>query len=451
MPGVERSPTDPGSPAELAWRDDLTGAWNRRHLRRLLTEEWPRLTAAHPTITLLVLDLDGFKPINDTYGHAAGDRVLRWAADELRRGFREGDQLIRYGGDEFVVSLPGVSAADARWLAERARAGFPSVAIESPATSAPAEVPISFSLGIASYPEDGASGEEVLAVADRRLYEEKRLRRGANVPPARGRLFWVATALGALAVAGLATYLAFRDVKRAPDIPPDPTSTVLEATPPPPVANEIVVRDEEELAALRAEVVELRAALAEARAGNERAEFAARIRSLEEQLATAEREAVVTPAGSSDVEASTGMRVGERRTREELVTGDAPSDGDTAPVAPSPEAPPGPVAPVASALEGSAANAVVVPPRLLQAPRVNYPPLARSRRREATVELRLTVDASGRVVAAEPIGAAAGLGFDEAAREAGMSARFAPGTRDGVAAPMETRLAIRFQLDSSRR
>jgi TonB family protein len=445
MPDVERSPTDPGSPAELAWRDDLTGAWNRRYLRRLLTEEWPRLTAAHPTITLLVLDLDGFKQVNDAHGHAAGDRVLRWAADELRRGFREGDQLIRYGGDEFVVSLPGVSAADARSLAERARAGFHSVTIDAPATGAPAELPISFSLGAASYPEDGRSGEEVLAVADRRLYEEKRLRRATSAP-AHGRLFWVAAALGALAVVGLATWLAFRGAKKAPELP----DSVLEATPAaaPPAANEIVVRDEEELAALRAEVEELRAALAEARAGNEKDEFTARIRSLEEQLATAEREAVVTPAGSSDVEASTGMRVGERRTREELLAEGAPAAVDAAQTAQAPEAP---AVPVSSTPDSPSATPVVVPPRLLQAPRVNYPPMARNRRREATVELRLTVDATGRVVAAEPTGAPAGFGFDEAAREAGMSARFAPGTHDGVAAEMETRLAIRFQLDASAR
>ena len=107
---------------ELAWRDDLTGAWNRRYLRRLLTEEWPKLAAEGGAVTLLALDLDGFKPVNDTYGHAAGDRVLRWAAEELRRAFRESDRLIRYGGDEFVVVLSGVDGSEARDLAERARA-----------------------------------------------------------------------------------------------------------------------------------------------------------------------------------------------------------------------------------------------------------------------------------------------------------------------------------------
>jgi len=177
---VERSPSDPDSSEELAWRDDLTGAWNRRYLRRLMSEEWLELSAAHDMFSLLVLDLDGFKPVNDSFGHAAGDKVLRRAADELRRAFREGDRLIRYGGDEFVVALPGVGAEEARRLAERARAGFDSVSVDDPATGASITVPISFSIGVASFPEDGRRGEEVLAVADRRLYEEKRLRR----PPA---------------------------------------------------------------------------------------------------------------------------------------------------------------------------------------------------------------------------------------------------------------------------
>jgi TonB family protein len=443
---VERSPLDSGSSAELAWRDDLTGAWNRRYLRRLLLEEWPGLTAADATFSLLVLDLDGFKTVNDSFGHAAGDKVLRWAADELRRGFREGDRLIRYGGDEFVVALPDVGPEEARALAERARAGFDSVTLTDAATGAPVTLPISFSIGVASFPDDGRWGEEVLAVADRRLYEEKRQRRAATAAPVAGRARWVIAALLAIATGGLAATLAWREMRRPPEPPAAALASPADLAPSTDlVPNQIVVRDEEELAALRAEVERLRAALESERAGNERDRFAGRIQELEAQLARADREAVVTPveAPGSDVDAASGLRVGERRSREELVL-----DSPAAPEPAAPAAPP--VAPGAAppgAPAEAATAAVVVPPRLLQAPRLAYPPLARSMRRAATIELLLTVDASGAVIAAVPTGPPAGLGFDDAARQAGLSAKFAPGTRDGVPVEMQTRLTIRFQRD----
>ncbi len=445
--GVERSPSNSGALSELAWRDDLTGAWNRRYLRRLLAEQWPELVAKHGTVTLLVLDLDGFKQVNDSFGHAAGDRVLRWAAEELKRGFREGDTLIRYGGDEFVIPLPGISSEEAHAMAERARSGFDSVSIDPSAGGEPVTVPISFSLGIASAPRDGERGEDVLGVADRRLYEEKRARRGTAAPSAapRGRLRWVVAALLALAAVAVATTLAVREVQRPPELPAASVQVPeIEGPGAIDAMNEIVVRDEQELAALRAEVEQLRSALASERAGNDRAPSESRIRELEAQLARADREAAVTPqpVAGTDVESSTGMRVGERRTREELLAQEPAGEnlesgqGMTSPLVPPPVIEP-----------TSGAPAAVVAPRLVQAPRVSYPPLARSRRRTAVVELKLSIDATGRVIAAEPAGAPAGMGFDEAAKQAGFSARFAPGTRDGVPVAMETRLSIRFQLD----
>jgi protein TonB len=92
------------------------------------------------------------------------------------------------------------------------------------------------------------------------------------------------------------------------------------------------------------------------------------------------------------------------------------------------------------------AAAAVVPPRLIRAPRVDYPALARRHRRTAVVEVELTVNAEGKVTAADRVGPPAGLGFDEAAREAAFSARFAPGTRGGVPVEMKTRLTVRFEL-----
>ena len=89
----------------------------------------------------------------------------------------------------------------------------------------------------------------------------------------------------------------------------------------------------------------------------------------------------------------------------------------------------------------------IEPPQLLRAIRPDYPRVARARRRMATVELKVQVDATGRVLSVEPVGPPAGFGFDESAREAALSAQFRPGRRDGVAVEMETRLAIRFLLE----
>ena len=86
-------------------------------------------------------------------------------------------------------------------------------------------------------------------------------------------------------------------------------------------------------------------------------------------------------------------------------------------------------------------------PRLVRSPRPSYPRQAQLRRRQGTVELQVTVSAEGRVVAAEPVGIELGFGLEEAAREAAFAARYEPGTRDGVAVPMTTLLAIRFQLE----
>ena len=439
---MERSRSETPT-AELAWRDDLTGAWNRRYLRRLLTEEWPQLAAGDGALTLLALDLDGFKPVNDTYGHAAGDRVLRWAAEELRRAFRENDRLIRYGGDEFVVVLPGVGADEARALAERVRAGFSAATIEDPAGGGTVELPISFSIGVASFPEDGAQGEALLAIADRRLYEEKRARR-SSASFLGGRYRLALAAVAALAVAAVATSIALRRAQHPPE-PPAALSTTSSAPAVEPAPREIVVRDEEELQALRGEVERLRLALGEESAAGERGRFEAQIRELEGRLAQAAEEAEVGRAtgGGSDVEAVSGLRVGERRTRDPALEGDAVAGaGGDARVGTEP---PARTTPAEAATAVNAAPVIVLP-RLVRAPRIDYPPIARRLERTAVVELLLTVSPEGRVTAVEPVGPPRGLGFDDAARQAGLSAQYAPGTEDGRPIEMKTRLSIRFQL-----
>jgi len=432
------APAAQGGITDLAWRDDLTGLLNRRFLRQLLSEEWPSLVAAHARLTLLLLDLDRFKEVNDRHGHLVGDRALKAAASELRSAFRADDWVIRYGGDEFVIVLPGVGPAEARTIAGRAGSALASHRLEAPEGAASLELPLGFSIGAASYPEDGADGEQILAVADARLLDEKRSRPkpGAGRTPLGGR---VAVGVAIALVLGLAGVLTLRAVRRPPPPPPvalAPASEPLLAAPP----AEIVARDEEEIARLRREVEELRARLAERGPGEARPEESERIRELEARLAAATQEVptAVQPAAET-LDPFAGLRLGERRLREPQ---------ELAPTSTAPEPAPA-AAPPASPLPATNPGAPAIePPRLVRAPRPVYPAFARERRRTATVDLRLRVGADGRVLAAEPLGSPAGLGFDEAARAAALAAEYRPGRRDGEPVEMETTLRIRFQLDS---
>lgn len=107
---------------ELASRDELTGIANRRHLISLAEPAIQRARRQRAPLALLILDIDGFKEINDTHGHLAGDAILREVAETLSETLRESDLLGRFGGDEFVALLPDTRAEDAKWLIERLRA-----------------------------------------------------------------------------------------------------------------------------------------------------------------------------------------------------------------------------------------------------------------------------------------------------------------------------------------
>jgi diguanylate cyclase (GGDEF)-like protein len=143
--------------------DHLTGTLNRRGFHERGDGELARAARLGAPVALVLVDLDGFKAVNDVHGHAAGDALLCWVADRLCAGLRPSDAAGRLGGDEFALLLPGIDAVEGRAVAERLRAQL------GERTSA--------SFGVAAYPlRDDVEG--LLAHADAELYREKPSRRG---------------------------------------------------------------------------------------------------------------------------------------------------------------------------------------------------------------------------------------------------------------------------------
>ncbi len=152
-------------------RDALTGLYNRRYLEEVMEREVRRASRAAQSLGVLIIDLDYFKKFNDTYGHDAGDAVLREIAVSLTKGVRAEDFVCRFGGEEFVVILPTADLAAARARAERLRAKTRDLTILHQGRSMGM---ITISVGVAAFPEHGESPKELLAAADAALYEAKR-------------------------------------------------------------------------------------------------------------------------------------------------------------------------------------------------------------------------------------------------------------------------------------
>jgi diguanylate cyclase (GGDEF)-like protein len=154
--------------------DPLTGLPNTRFMFMHLTRELARAERLKSEVSLLVMDLDAFKEINDTYGHHVGDRALREVAGVLRTGIRPYDICVRYAGDEFIVVLSGCAAEEA----ERKRLELQKSVDQVQFEARPGKlIPLSISIGASVFPHDGDSYETLLATADSRMYRDKTRRK----------------------------------------------------------------------------------------------------------------------------------------------------------------------------------------------------------------------------------------------------------------------------------
>jgi diguanylate cyclase (GGDEF)-like protein len=157
--------------ADLALLDDLTGVGNRRHLVQRLTEECARSERSGEPFSLLVIDLDGFKSINDTHGHAAGDACLQHFTLMAQTRLRPGDMLARTGGDEFCIVLPSSTLREGGMIARRVL----EVCRADAEQCAGKDIPISVSIGVAQWTREiGGYPDRLIAAADHALYEAKR-------------------------------------------------------------------------------------------------------------------------------------------------------------------------------------------------------------------------------------------------------------------------------------
>jgi len=151
-----------------ATHDDLTGLWNRVMVLEQLAVEITRAKRAKKSVAIMLADLDHFKKVNDTYGHPAGDAILREAAARMRVALRAYDSIGRYGGEEFLIVLPGCDASAALVVAERAR-----TSVAAPVRVGDIDIPMSISLGVASTQTASEDPALLIQAADEALYRAK--------------------------------------------------------------------------------------------------------------------------------------------------------------------------------------------------------------------------------------------------------------------------------------
>jgi diguanylate cyclase (GGDEF)-like protein len=185
----------------------LTGLPNARSLFLQLDREMARCKRDSTTLTVMVADLDGFKQINDRFGHLEGNRVLRLFANTLKETSREYDYVARMGGDEFVVIAPGLTVEAAARKAEQMR----DLAQQAGKDICNEDI-LSLSVGRAVYPEDGMDAEKILSEADKRMYLQKRSQSTPKnrrlYPRVRGRLTTEISGKGQPQALGIITNLS---------------------------------------------------------------------------------------------------------------------------------------------------------------------------------------------------------------------------------------------------
>jgi diguanylate cyclase (GGDEF)-like protein len=155
---------------ELSISDEVTPLYNFRYFHQILDRELKLVDRYKSVLSLVFVDLDRFKPINDQYGHLRGSRTLREVGFLIRAAVRETDYPARYGGDEFVVVLPQTDRASAQAMAEKLRSlieGHTFLQEEG------INARLGVSLGVASYPADAQTKESLIRLADKRMYEDK--------------------------------------------------------------------------------------------------------------------------------------------------------------------------------------------------------------------------------------------------------------------------------------
>lgn len=155
---------------ELATKDGLTKLYIHRHFYYLLESEIKRVQRYHHVLSLIIMDIDNFKNVNDTYGHLVGDMVLKEIANAIQKTIRHVDIPARYGGEEFTVILPETTAASALVIAERIREKISQIAVKVDENTF---VRPTVSMGVAEYPNAADNVKELIDYADKALYVSK--------------------------------------------------------------------------------------------------------------------------------------------------------------------------------------------------------------------------------------------------------------------------------------